>query len=555
MKRLASAALFILLLVLVVPVQPVAHAQASPQVQVTSQYILNRYGYAIVNETVVFINKETGNVTVPDVSVGLGNLSSKVASYNLTGSGFKLGSGIPAGGPYNVLGGQSLVAGANISFMLRALLNGVVSTATNGSLQVQVLIWPSVSLTVSSFIEAIKMPASTQFGTSPTGLTTKVTGTVTTYSATLNNVTAGVAVTQLKSIRQASGQDFHPLVVYQAKRTISVGSNLKPVVTDQISFGNLGTTALATLYVSPLTSASGTVTVLPPAVPHLLNPVRVTLSNYGISLSADLVGFSVSPNANYTLVYQYPLPQKYYSTAGGQITLDLPTTPPIAAFVDSYVVGFSLPVGVRVVQGPPPASSNVAPAPWMTGSLKMSYGLSVGWAVDQSIPAASAIFIFLLIGLFVSKSSMSKEEETEEESSTESASAMIRAFDEKTSLINGIWPEVSGADPNELNRAYFDEIRGRLDAFRSRALQRLNEVKQKLTTPKFFDLLNQIHTTEREVDRATKDKLNLYEQYYTKRMRKEVFDRLLPQYSKRLEKALNQLSDELHVVQREAKLL
>ena len=38
-------------------------------------------------------------------------------------------------------------------------------------------------------------------------------------------------------------------------------------------------------------------------------------------------------------------------------------------------------------------------------------------------------------------------------------------------------------------------------------------------------------------------------------MRKEVYDRLLPQYTKRLERALNQLSDELHTVQRESKLL
>ena len=554
MKQLVSAALFVLLLVLVVPVQPVAHAQASPQLQVTSQYILNRYGYAIFNETVRFINSGTAAVTVPDVSVGLGNLSSKVASYNLTGNGFKLGFGISAGGPYTVLGGQSLAAGANASFMLKALFNGVVATAANGSLQVQLLIRPSVNLTVGSLSEAVKMPASTRFATPPTGLTAGVTGNLTTYSATLKNVTTQVAVTQLKVIEQASGQDFHPLVVYQAERTISVGSNMKPIVTDKIWFENLGTTGLTMLYVSPLLSAGGEVTVIPPPVPHLLNPVSVTLDNYGIDLSAALVGLSVSPNANYTLVLQYPLPQKYYSTSGGQVTLDLPMTSPIAAFVNSYVVGFSLPAGVKVVQRPPLAL-NVDPAPWETGSFVMAYGLSVGWAVDQGIPAASAIFVLLLIGLFVSRATMTEEEETEEESSTERASAMIRAFDEKTSLINGIWPEVAAADPNELDRAYFDEIRGRLDTFRSRALERLNEVKQKSTSQKFFDLLNQIHTTEKEADRATKDKLNLYEQYYTRRMRKEVFDRLLPQYSKRLERALNQLSDELHVVQREAKLL
>jgi hypothetical protein len=297
------------------------------------------------------------------------------------------------------------------------------------------------------------------------------------------------------------------------------------------------------------------VTVLPPAVPRLLNPARVKLDKFGIALSTTSIGASVNPNMNYTLVYQYPLPQKYYSTSGGQITLDLPTTSPIGAFVNSYVIGFSLPVGVKVVHEPPSAFFNVDPAPWKTGSFTMTYRLSVGWAVGQGVPAASAVFVLLLIGLYVSRTRMTEMEETEEESSTERASAMIKAFDEKTSLINALWPEVAAADPNELDRAYFDELRGRLDAFRSRALQRLNEVKQKSTTQKFFDLLNQIHTTEREVDRATKDKLNLYEQYYTRRMRKEVFDRLLPQYSKRLEKALNQLSDELHVVQREAKLL
>jgi hypothetical protein len=553
LQRLLSVALFLLLLVSVVPLQPTAHALTGPQVQVTSQYVLNRYGFAVVNETVKFTNNATTAVTVPNVSVGLGNLSSKVTSYNLTGSGFKLDLGITLGGPYNVLGGQSLAAGASASFMLKALLNGVVSTGANESLQVQVLIRPSVSLTLGSLVETIRLPASTQFKTSPTGYTVGTTGSD--YSATYNNVAASAALTQMKVIKQNAGQDLHLLVVYQAKRTISVGSNLNPIVTDQITFGNLGTTSLTTLYVSPLTTAGGSVTALPPTEPRLLSAAAISLINYGISLSSAAVGSPVNPNANYTLVYQYPLPQQYYTASGGQITMNLPTAAPIAAFVNSYVVGYSLPTGVKVVQGPPSAFSNVEPAPWESGTFTMSYGLSAGWAVDAGIPAASAIFVLLLIGLFVSRTTLTEEEETEEESSTERASAMIKAFDEKTSLINGIWPEVAAADPNELNAAYFDGLRGRLDTFRSRALQRLNEVKQKSTTQKFFDLLNEIHTTEREVDRASKDKLNLYEQYYTRRMRKEVFDRLLPQYTKRLEKALNQLTDELHVVQREAKLL
>ena len=194
--------------------------------------------------------------------------------------------------------------------------------------------------------------------------------------------------------------------------------------------------------------------------------------------------------------------------------------------------------------------------PWQTGQASFSYGLSVGWAVNDGIPLATFFFGLLLIGLFASRTTTAEaKEEEEEESSSELAATMIKAFDEKTNLINSLWPEISSKDPNEINKEYFDELRARLDAFRSRALQRLNEVKQKSTSQKFYEVVNQMHQTEREVDRASKDKLNLYQQYYTRQMRKEVYDRLLPQYTKRLERALNQLSDELHTVQREAKLL
>ena len=555
MRRLVYAALLIVLLGSVVSVPQAVHAQVNPRVQVTSQYTLNRYGYALVNETVKFSNNGTAAVSVPDFTIGLGNLSSKVVSYDLTGSGFELGTATD--GLYTVLGGQSLAPGSSTTFVLKTLLNGEVTKASNGSLEVQVLIRPSMNLTVSSLSESVIMPAYTQFGKAPTGLTAATTGNITTYSANATNFEAPTAVTQLKAVDQAAAQDFHPLVVYLAERTIAVGSNLEPVVTDKILFENLGTTNLTYLYVSPLISASGKVTVIPQAVPHLLNPAsNLLLGDDAIDLaSSEAVGYSLSPNVNFTIVYQYPLPQKYFNSSGGQITLDLPAAAPIAAFINSYVVQFSLPVGFKVIQGPPPVSTDVEPVSWHAGSFTMSYGISVGWALEDGIPTASGIFALVLIGLFVTRSTLTEEEETEEESSTERASAMIKAFDDKTSLINGTWPEVAAADPNELNKAYFDEVRGRLDTFRNRALQRLNEVKQKSTTQKFFDLLNQIHTTEREVDKASRDKLNLYEQYYTRRMRKEVFDRLLPQYTKRLEKALNELSDELHVVQREAKLL
>jgi hypothetical protein len=401
------------------------------------------------------------------------------------------------------------------------------------------------------------MPASTFFKAPPLELTANTGGTTFTYASTSNGVSPQTAVTSVDGIKASSSQDFNPLRVYHADRLIAAGSNGDPVVTDTIRFQNLGTTPLSTLHVSPLAPEGVTATIETGTEPRLVNPISVSLVTDSIDLSQFAIGYpnnGVGAGNNFTIIYQYPLGSSHYSVAGGRVTLNVPFTPPIAAFIDSYTIRLSLPQGTSGSVPAPTTLSNVTP--WETGATTFAYGLSAGWAINAGVPLSTVVFALLLIGLFASRTTAAEtEEEEEEESSSELASAMIKAFDEKTNLVNGLWSEIASKDPNEIDKQYFDELRGRLDAFRNRALQRLNEVKQKSTSQKFYDVVNQIHVTEREVDRASKDKLNLYQQYHMRQMRKEVFDRLLPQYTKRLEKALNQLSDELHTVQREAKLL
>jgi hypothetical protein len=542
------------------PVQGAVHAQGTPKIDVDSVYTLNRYGFAIINETVTLINNGTSGVQVPSLTFGFGNLSSDVAQTNLT-AGFTLASA-SAGGPFTVTGSQSIPAGGNLTYSLSALLNGVVSTNENGTLQVLTLSSPSIGSMVSRLVNLVQMPASTSFSSSPLDLTASVTGTNNTYSSTESDLAPQSATTSLRQIASSSTEDFNPLHVFQAQRTISAAANGIPEVTDEIEFENLGTIPLAQLYISPLTSLSTEVTIVTATSnePVLLNPFRTSISGGAVNLAQFVVGYpsdGVQAGANFTLTIEYPLGSSYYTVSGGQVSVHVPETPPVSAFIDSYSIGITLSHGAKPVQSGPVDLTSVTP--WQTGKTTFAYGLSAGWFLDAGIPLASVVFVLLLVGLFAARSSMTpaeeSEKEEEEETSTETASAMIQAFDEKTTLINGIWSEIASKDPNELDKAYFDELRGRLDAFRNRALQRLNEVKQKSASQKFTDVVNQIHATEREVDRAAKDKLNLCQQYYLSQMRKEVYDRLLPQYTKRLERALNQLSDELHTVQREAKLL
>jgi hypothetical protein len=530
-----------------------AQAQGAPKISVSSVYTLNRYGFATINESVTFSNNGTSAVSVPAITFGFGNLSSDIVAQKLFGSQFAVSS---QGGSYTV-SGPSVQAGSTSTFKLSLLVNGAVSKGKNGTLEVLTLSTPSISPTVDSLSNKVVMPLSTSFRSAPLGLKANLTGSSNVYFSSASETAPAAAVTSVRAIRTSSVQDFNPLVVYYASRTISPASNGDPLVTDKVEFQNMGATPMASLYVNLLGPVGTKVTILSSTEPRLINPVTTVLSSGAIDLSAFAIGYpnnGVPSGYNFSVTLQYPLGSSYYSVSGGKVTVNIPDTPPIAAFVSSYAITMSLPKGAIASQSTPTSLTGVSP--WQGGTTTFSYGLSIGWAIDAGVPAASIVFILLLIGLFAARTTQAEtEEEGEEESSSEMASTMIGSFDEKTTLINSLWPEIEGQDPNEINKEYFDELRGRLDTFRNRALQRLNEVKQKSTSKKFFEVVNQIQVTEREVDRAAKDKLNLYQQYYLRQMRKEVYDRLLPQYTKRLDRALNQLSDELHVVQREAKLL
>jgi hypothetical protein len=549
-----------ILLVLIVAVilaaaalpQSAVYSQSTPQVSVHSSYVLNRYGFATDTVTVKVKNNGTGAIKATGsggIEIGFGSiLTSLIVDANLT-SGYNW-SNSSSNGNFLITGGGTVPAGNSTSFALTVLFSDVVSQASNGTLQVVVLASPYVSTKLTALSSIIQMPTSTTLAFAPRGFAQTYTGTNATYSRTQDNLTTTSASDLLCMIEQYSLQDLHPLVVYSASRVISFGTGGTPQVQDTISFENLGTTEIQTLYVTPLAPSDASITVEPAGEPPLLNPASVSLTNFGIDLTTAQGENPVPVGGNYTIVYQYPLDQKYFKVSGDSVSLQIPRAPPIRTYVKSYTIRLSLPEGTKAVWSGPVGVTLTAKSPF-----DVRYTLPIGWALNAGVPGASVLFVVLLLGLFISRTTTTEEEETEEETATERASAMIKAFEDKTSLINQLLAEIPNADPSERDKAYFDELRGRLDAYRSRALQRLNEVKQKSTTQKFFDLLNQLHTTEREVDRAAKDTLNLYEQYYTNRMRKEVFDRLLPSYRKRLEKALDQLSEELHGAQREAKLL
>ncbi|MDG6981041.1 MAG: hypothetical protein JRN51_08035, partial [Nitrososphaerota archaeon] len=329
MKRLVAASLLLFLVLSVLPAMGTAVAQGTPQVSVNSVYTLNRYGFATVNETVRVVNNGSSPIQLPSVTIGFGNLSSDIVASTIT-SGFSVGSS-PTGGPFTVTGSQSIQAGGNATFMLSVLANNVVSTSKNGSLEVLTLSSPSINLEVGKLVNLVQMPVSTTFSSSPLGLASTLVGSNNTYSSTVTNATPG-AVTSVRAVASSTVEDFNPLHVFAAKRTISASSSGTPLVTDQIQFENLGTIPLTQIYVSPLALPTTKVTIVTATAdePVLLAPFTLALSSGAVNLATFVVGYpsdGVQVGTNFTLTYQYPLGSNYYSVSGGQVTLKIPDPP------------------------------------------------------------------------------------------------------------------------------------------------------------------------------------------------------------------------------------
>ncbi|TLX97184.1 MAG: hypothetical protein E6K96_03995 [Thaumarchaeota archaeon] len=551
---------FLILLLVALPYDVGAQPQEGPVVTVTNQYIVNRYGYAVMNETVKYNNSGSSPVQIPTLQMGVPqNISSRlVGNYSLVGEGYSLTTTTApnsTGLLFSVSSQNTLQPKAVSGFSLEAVI-GNISLKTNSSTGILVLEYPSLNLQVNTFNALIQMPTSTFISPLPQGWTSnQSSASRATYKRTFTGFSPASPHALLGTLQSSTSMDFHPIHVYSASRFVTAASNGSPQVQDSITLKNSGISDLTSLHLATLNS-SARVTVIPSMSPPLLNPTSVAISNGVIDLTRSPF-VAIPSGRNFTLTVAYALPAKFYTVSGGNVQVDLPLTPPIAAPADTFTLGMSLPNGLRATQAQSRVVENATPI--TPGGQTFAYSLTLGWASDRAIPAASVIFVVALVAFFVSVERQEGEEAEGEEKEGGGISGdipdMIKAFEEKVDLVNTMLREVPKEDPNNLNKAYFVDLRSRVDTFRSKALQRLNDAKQKSTAQRFTEQLTRIHDVEREVDRATRDILNLYEQYYTKRMRQETFEKLLPSYRKRLEGALNQLSDQLNLTQREAKML
>lgn len=550
----------VVVLLLMAPFIPAASAQAGtgPNVTLTSQYILNGFGFVVLNETVTFSNNGTASVQIPAVQLGLpdsvaahspGFILSSNDKYSLSSSdsGNVTTFMITPQSPTLAPGTSSSVSVKGYVSNLLNIKPGVASNMT-----ALVLLSPSLNQQVVTLNQDVLVPSGGTIKPVPSGFISAPASSAQIYALTQSNVTPTIQTDNV-TFADTSQATWTPVQLYSVTRTIVASSNGVPLVQDRVSLRNLASYSITSLPVRTLGAVSN-VTILPSSAVPTINPTPISLTGGDLNIASVPFSAQIKAGDNFTFTLSYALPKSEITTSGSTVSVTIPYLLTVQAIAQNYIVSLALPSGMHAV-GPSKVVTENATS-LQQGTLSLKYTISPGWGADQAVPAAALVFAasFIVLAFAGAQTATKKEEEDEDvEVLGERLGDLIKALEEKISLFQQFQEDVAQKPQGTVARAEFNRIKNELDALKTRATGRLNAVRQVAESQRYIDLLNQLQEAEREEDRATKDLLNLYDQYQSRRMREETFRRLLPNYRKRVDSATNRLSDLLNLAQREGK--
>lgn len=550
---------FVLLLLLPLAASASAQTSGSPNITLTTQWILTPAGAVVLNETLIFSNNGTTSAQIPSVQLGLPDAManhspgfvlssddpySQTSSDNGTVTTFTISTSSP-----------TLAAGASSSVSLKGYVTGLlnITAGASGNLSALVLLSPSLNQKVITLNQDIILPSDGAIKPTPTGFIIAPTGNEEIYAAAVNDVTPSLT-TQSVIFSDTDESTWQPVQVYSVVRTIVPNSNGVPQVDDLVSLRNLASYAITELPVAILAPGVTNVTILPSSSVPTINPTVVDLTNGDLNIAgAPFVG-QIAAGDNFTFTMRYALPKADLKTSGNTVTVSIPYDLPIAAIAANYTVGIALPDGMHASGQTKYVVTNATAV--LQGNIQLKYSISPGWGANQAVPAAVLVFAACFIALTFSGSEQitkKKVEEEEEEALGDILADLIKTLENKISLFQQFQDETVKKPQGTVSRNDLNKVKNELDATKSTAMNRLNAVRQVAESQRYLDLLNQLQDAEREEDRAAKDLLNLFDQYQSRRMREETFRRIYPNYKKRLDTATNHLSDLLNLAQREGK--
>ena len=433
------------------------------RVSLTHNYTLDSYGYGVLNDSFTFSNNGTSAAQIPTLQVGIPpRISARTLALALSPNNQFSLSQSQSGGNTSVTitpDQPTLNSGANATVALEGIVSNVLnytSTGFGGAGPVLVMLSPSLNVNVTTLDSIISVPSSGQFLSIEPGFTSSSTGS---YIAETQTAVRPAASEVYLSFNATQAQ-FTPLDVYSLVRTIVPSANGSPMVEDQFSVHSFANYSIASVHLNLLNPGAGSVTEIPSTSVPLVNPLVVTVSSGVLNFQSSNIGAPLLANSNVTLTLAYPLPSSLIAVNGNSVKVTVPIKPILGALVSNYSIVLAPAKGVT---SSGPTVVNEVVNPLTVGSVQFTYTVSVGWAVDQALPAG--IFVFAVaFALFAIQRPSSGEEG---EKAGRKTSDVLRAFDEKTGLETQYMQQFANAPKGSISKTEFDRMRNEVSELRA----------------------------------------------------------------------------------------
>ena len=514
----------------------------------------NTYGQFSVNETLYQTTNSSGSLSsftlgfpsafqghIADLEVEGQTGNSTISVSESTGIGSNQTVSI------SVSLSPALPAGVNSSVKLGFYVLNTFQSVADGNYSAPILFSPAVSIPLDKIVTSIVLPyLTTHIVDSNPMMAAGFSHTVGTnatletwdYSGTnVSDVVRSSNVTIFSDPQSSGAVDFT-----RVTRQLSLSANGQVLVTDTLDLKNLGENTIYSLSYSPLSNASS-LTALPNTEPPISNLASIPISGGVLDLNATEQ--AIQADSSVSLVYQYPLGQRYWNYSNGEYQISIPTAAPFDAIVDEYSITSSSAPGVLVTGNR--LSLTGFNTTMIQGNADLSYHLGIASAFGSALPIAGMLFIAVFIGAIVFRP---KQEAKDDSGNT--FDALARTVEDKVSGTNEILSELR-TKGNAVLRNDLIVARSRIDDFRIKTNSRVGSLRTQLTgaTAGVQAGFNEVLATDREFDRVVKDMLNNYEQLISKRMKEDTFSRLQHNNERRLQGMTNSLIDKIHDMREE----
>ncbi len=513
------------------------------------QMFVNDYGFILVNETIYINNDHGSSVTLPSINITYpSELYDKIIPQVISPIDFSFSISSTENHTRLTIHspqGYEIQPNGSVTISVKFYFVKMFSSAGDLDYIASIPLVPALSLPIEQVDSSLSIPPLLIFVSQHINFTSSVIADRWTLKGAFLNVAQDFSITENVKINTLEEIYFALLEFTEAERELIFSPLGDIMVKDTITMISYDDRNISRLKPSLLTDDFKSVVIIPP----LINPFPNPLEEASLQKLTEVpLATNLKKGGKYSVIFEYPIKSSDFVKAEyGLFEFSLPLKSPIDGVVYDYTMEIILPEGFFAFSETKKSIANASP---LGGEQMLEIRLGLAWASKEIMPIASLFFIATLMAFIIVKRPFFKEELREIVIRT---GEYVESFEEKITANKELIDLYGKRQSDQISKIEFKATQQLLEERRNKATFKINELRPKLTSiqPSLQKPLLEISDLHRDYDRVFRELINLHDQVFTKKVKIEVFGKLLPVQKRRVDEAREKLVNSVDMLRRE----